>query len=108
MPSITADFRSDQADWYLVKLTHPSHHNKIVFRSLSEKRARDFVERRFPRGEEVYLEHPDGRMESYQHERLDGGLGVEADKWAPFDPATWIPLDSQAPPGETAWADKEG
>lgn len=107
MSNAATDFRSEDAAWYLVKLTHPNHHKKIVFRSLSEARARNFIQNRFPRGEEVFLEHPDGRMESYSHER-QGELGVEDDKWKEFDPNTWIPLDSQTPPGETMWADKEG
>lgn len=94
-------------DFYFVKLTHPKLQDQIVFRSLSEKRAMAFMERRYPRGSEAYLQSPDGTIRSYEHERTDE-MGVEVEPWAEFDPATWAPVDQQAPPGENAWSDKEG
>lgn len=99
--------KPEDLDWYKVRLTHPNHHKKVVFRSVSEKRARDFVQRRFPRGSEAYLESPDGTTEHYEHER-QGHMGTDMDQWQPFNPDEWIPPDTQAPPGETAWSDKEG
>src|SRR5215475_337474 len=78
-----------------------------LFSSVSEKRARAFITNRFPRGEEAYLETPDGKFESYQHERT-GPYGEDADQGQPFDPDAWLPPAEQAPPGESAWADVEG
>lgn len=97
----------EDLSWYLVKLTHPNHHKKIVFRSVSKMRAESFVERRFPRGSEAYIEFPDGSTHHYERER-QGDMGMDAEAWLPFDPDTWIPPETQAPPGENAWSDKEG
>jgi hypothetical protein len=93
--------------WYKVVLTHPNLNRKVAFRSLSEARARTFIEKRFPRGSEAHLELPDGSTESYEQERV-GEQGIEEDKWGPFDPDSWMPVDQNAPPGENAWSDKEG
>lgn len=98
---------SDSFDWYLVIATHPSLNKRVMFRSVSEKRARQFLVNRYPRGSEAYLKKPDGTFEHYEHER-QGEFGSDADGWADFDPDSWIPPDTQAPPGETAWSDKEG
>ena len=92
---------------YRVRLSHPHANKRIVFSSVSEKRARRFVANRFPRGEEAYLEAPDGTTEAYQHERT-GPYGEDADQWAPFDPEAYQPPEEAAPPGEAAWADVEG
>ena len=92
--------------WWQVKLSHPQERSKTVFRSVSEERARRFITNRFPRGEEAYLEGPDGKAESYQHERT-GPYGEDADKWAPFDPAAYKPPEQAPAPGESAWADQE-
>jgi hypothetical protein len=93
--------------WHKVVLTHPNHNRKVVFRSLSEARARAFIEKRHPRGSEAFLEMPDGTTQSYEHERT-GEQGIEDDHWKDFDPDSWMPVDQNAPPGEQAWSDKEG
>jgi hypothetical protein len=107
MPSDMSKARSEDLPWIFVKLTHRNHHDRIVFRSLSETRARGFVERRYPRGSEAYLLLPDGSIESYEAER-QGEFGTDIPQWMKFDPASWNPPDQQAPPGETMWSDKEG
>jgi len=93
-------------DWWTVRLSHPQERRKIVYRSVSEKRARRFIANRFPRGEEAYLESPTGTTESYQHERT-GPYGEDADQWAPFDPDKYQPPEEATPPGQSAWADQE-
>lgn len=93
-------------DRYVVKLTHPLERKRTVFSSVSEKRARRFVSNRYPRGEEAYLQLPDGTTESYQHER-EGEHGEDMDQWQPFDPDSWQPPEEAPPPGESAWADVE-
>lgn len=93
-------------DRWKVRLTHPLDHRKTVFSSVSENRARRFIANRYPRGEEAYLEGPDGTTESFQQER-QGPYGEDVDQWAPFDPDSYVPPEEQAPPGESAWADVE-
>jgi hypothetical protein len=90
-----------------VRLSHPNERKRVVFSSVSERRARAHVQNRYPRGEEAYLEGPDGTTESYQHERT-GPHGEDADQWASFDPETYQPPEEQTPPGEAAWADVGG
>jgi hypothetical protein len=90
-----------------VRLSHPIERRKVVFSSVSEKRARAFVSNRYPRGEEAYLEAPDGTTQSYQHERT-GPYGEDAEQWAAFDPDKYVPPEEAVPPGESAWADQEG
>lgn len=92
---------------FKVRSSFPLDQKKVLFSSVSEKRARLFITNRFPRGEEAYLELPDGSTEAYQHERT-GPYGEDAEQWAPFDPASWLPPAEQSPPGESAWADVEG
>lgn len=92
---------------YKVKLSHPLSHRKTVFSTVSERRARAFVSNRFPRGEEAYLESPDGTTESYQEERA-GPFGEDMDKWQAFDPDAYKPPEEQDPPGQSQWADVEG
>lgn len=98
---------SPPTDRFKVRLSHPNERRKTVFSSVSENRARRFIVTRFPRGEEAYLEKPDGSAESYQHERT-GPYGEDADQWAPFDPDAYQPPEEASPPGESAWADVEG
>jgi hypothetical protein len=74
----TAPVKASDLDWYKVRLTHHIHNRKVLFRSVSEKRARKFVENRFPRGSEAYLELPDGSEEHYEHER-QGEMGTDVE-----------------------------
>jgi len=94
-------------DRWRVRLSHPHENKRVVFSSVSERRARNFVRNRFPRGEEAYLEAPDGTTESYQNERT-GPHGEDADQWDAFDPETYVPPEEAPPPGEAAWQDVEG
>jgi hypothetical protein len=98
--------KPDTPERFQVRLSHPGERKRVVFSSLSEKRARKFVQNRFPRGEEAYIEMPDGSFESYQAER-EGPHGEDMDQWTPFDPESWTPPDETPAPGESAWADVE-
>jgi len=102
--SVPAD--GPPTDRWRVRLSHPRDNRRTVFSSISESRARRFVANRFPRGEEAYLEGPDGYTEAYQHER-QGPYGEDVDQWAPFDPDAYIPPEDVIPPGQDAWADVE-
>ena len=94
-------------DRWVVKLSHPLDHSKQVFSSVSEKRARRFIQNRYPRGSEAYLVGPDGTTESYEAERT-GPYGEDMDQWGEFDPASYRPPEEAPPPGESAWGDVEG
>lgn len=114
-PPTDADVSGDTANGnsgppserYKVKLSHPLSHAKTVFSTVSERRARAFIQNRYPRGEEAYLQLPDGSFESYQAERA-GPYGEDMEPWAPFDPDAYKPPEEQDPPGQSAWADVEG
>lgn len=93
--------------FFKVVLTHPIHHSRVVFRSISEKRAVTWLENHFPRGSEAHLVAPDGTIRSYEAERR-GENGADAPQWAGFDPSEWLPVDQAPPPGDSEWADKEG
>lgn len=94
--------------WWKVRCTHPINNNRTVFRSLSERRARDWLVKRCPRGEEFHLESPDGILYSYNENRLNDD-GSDADVWGIFDPEEWAPPgNSTPPPGSAGWPDQEG
>jgi hypothetical protein len=99
--------KPDGPAWFRVRLTDPVHMGQTLFRSVSESRAKAFIERRFPRGSEAYLETPDGDTFSHEYERT-GDKGADADRWAPFDPSEWVRPSQSEPPGQDAWADREG
>ena len=103
----TVTATAEKPKWNLVKATHPMLHGKILFRSVSEQRARDFVQNRYPRGSEAYLQTTDGKTLHYEAERT-GAQGQDVELWQPFDPDAWTPQDQAPPPGQDEWADKEG
>jgi hypothetical protein len=98
---------ADAPQFWSVRSSFPIDRKRRLFRTISEIRARAFIERRFPRGEEAYLESPSGVIESFHAER-QGEHGEDASAWAPFDPDTWVPPTEQEPPGQSAWGDVEG
>jgi hypothetical protein len=106
MATAKDDAPSPPTDRWKVRSSFPTDRKRILFSSVSEARARRYVANRFPRGEEAYLEAPDGTTEAYQHER-SGPYGEDADQWAAFDPDSWTPPAEQEPPGQSAWADVE-
>lgn len=100
---------ADFDNFYRVRLTHPTHNNKTVFRSLSDTRAKRYVETHFPRGSEAYLEHPDGSKFHFEYERTDP-KGGDVDQWQPFNQEDWVPpesLNAGAVPANE-FADREG
>jgi len=104
---MATETKEDSPQFYRVRQTHPTHNRRVVFRSVSESRAKDFVANRFPRGSEVYLENPDGSTHHYEAERA-GDKGQDVDKWQPFNPEDWVVPAEAVVPGQDAWADKEG
>lgn len=99
---------ASKPEFWRVKATHPMLHGRVMFRSVSENRARQWLMNHCPRGSEMHLEGPDGSTHSYEAERA-GENGADADRWdANFDPDSWTPVDQNEPPGDSIWADKEG
>jgi hypothetical protein len=94
--------------YYKVRVSHPVSNKRTVFRSINEKRARTWLMNHNPRGEEFYLEHPDGSTESYVLGRQDEDTGDELEHWQPFNPEEYLPPEMQAPPGDSGWPDLEG
>lgn len=110
MPAAQADKAENDATelkFWRVLSSFPTDMDRVLFRSISERRARAWLERHCPRGEEMHLKGPDGKFESYVSER-SGPRGEDMDPWQTFDPKSWRPPAEQEPPGDTAWADMEG
>lgn len=93
--------------FWTVRLTHPDHHDRIKFRSISERRARLWLVNHCPRGSEMHLISPDGDREHYEAERA-GENGIDDELWKDFDPSEWVPASYGEPPGDSEWADREG
>ena len=91
-----------------VRVSHPVSNKRVVFSSISERRARQWLMNRAPRGEEMYLESPTGDTESYVIDRREGDYGEEVDEWQAFDPDAYNPQDVSVPPGTAGWPDVEG
>lgn len=97
----------DKPRFFRVVLTHPGLNGRTVFRSVSERRAKEWLQNHYPRGSEAHLVTPDGDTHHYEAERA-GERGADAEQWQPFDPSTWIPVEQSAPPGQDEWSDTEG
>lgn len=91
---------------FRVRLTHPAERKRTVFSTVSEGRARTYLQNHYPRGTEAYLEHPDGTTESFENER-QGENGGDADPWGAFDPETYTPPEETETPAGTDWGDRE-
>lgn len=81
--------------------------DRVLFSSVSKKRAMAHIERTCPRGSHHFLLSPDGTMESYEHERLTGGpQGEEYDSaWAPFDRDAYQTPELVTVNAHDPWAD---
>jgi hypothetical protein len=97
----------DKPDFFRVVATHPNLNGRTFFRSVSEKRARAWLEVHYPRGSEAHLVTPDGDTHHFEAERA-GERGADIEQWQPFDPSEWVPTEQAPPPGQDAWSDAEG
>lgn len=102
-----ADDVAPKAGYWKVRVSHPQSNKRTVFRTMSESRARTWLINRSPRGEEFYLESPDGTTESYVDVRHNTD-GSDAPQWTPFDPQDYVPPGEAVPPGDAGWPDIEG
>jgi hypothetical protein len=80
--------------------------DRVLFRSVSEKRARGWLETHAPRGGDILLSKPDGTYESYEQERT-GDKGADVDQWQAFDPADYTRPEQASEVAPDEWADVE-
>jgi hypothetical protein len=106
-PTASKSTKTPGPEFNKVVLTHPSHMGRVVFRSVSEQRARTWLQNHCPRGSEMHLQLANGNTEHYEQERR-GENGTDAEQWQSFDPESWVPVEQAVPPGDSEWADKEG
>lgn len=97
----------EKPQFFKVVATHPHLNDRIFFRSVSERRARAWLEAHYPRGSEAHLVTPDGETHHYEAERT-GERGADVEQWQPFDRAEWTPVEQAPPPGQDEWSDTEG
>lgn len=80
------DARTSAPERYKVVVSNKMNGDRVLFSSVSEKRARKYVEEHCPRGSHFFVLSPDGSMSSYEHERHSGGpQGEDVEVWQPFD-----------------------
>jgi hypothetical protein len=80
--------------------------DRTLFSSVSEKRARKYVEDHCPRGQHFFVLAPDGSMWSYEHERLSGGpQGEDVEAWQEFDRDAYQAPDLAPVNTNDPWAD---
>jgi hypothetical protein len=89
---------------YKVVVSNNMAGDRVLFSSVSEKRAKAWIEGHCPRGSHFFLLGPDGVMSSYEAER-SGVQGEDAEQWAEFDrdayqAPTLTPVNTNDP-----WAD---
>lgn len=89
---------------YKVIVSNNMAGDRVLFSSVSEARAKAWIEGHCPRGSHFFLLAPDGKMQSYEAERT-GAQGEDVDQWAEFDrdayqAPTLAPVNTNDP-----WAD---
>lgn len=89
---------------YKVIVSNNMAGDRVLFSSVSENRAKAWIEGHCPRGSHFFLLAPDGSMSSYEAERT-GVQGEDAESWAAFDRDEYqapslAPVNSNDP-----WAD---
>jgi hypothetical protein len=106
MQADAATTKAEKPKFYMVKVSNPVSNGRIVFRSVSQKRAMAWVEAHCPRGSEFYLEAPNGDIMSYEQERT-GEKGTDVDQWAEYDPSQYVSPELNVPGQADAWSDAE-
>jgi hypothetical protein len=89
---------------YKVIVSNNMAGDRVLFSSVSKKRAMAWIEGHCPRGSHFFLQSPDGSAQSYEAER-SGFQGEDAETWADFDrdayqAPTLAPINQNDP-----WAD---
>jgi hypothetical protein len=91
---------------FKVIVSNKLSNDRTLFSSVSEKRARLYVENRCPRGQHFFVLAPDGSMSSYEAERLTGGpQGEDVEAWQDFDRDAYQAPDLSPVNSNDPWAD---
>jgi len=93
-------------DRYRVIVSNNMAGDRVLFSSVSQKRAQKYIEDKCPRGQHFFLLAPDGSMSSYEAERLTGGpQGEDVEAWQPFDRDAYQAPDLSPVNTNDPWAD---
>ena len=80
--------------------------DRVLFSSVSQSRAKQWIEDHCPRGSHFFLLAPDGSMSSYEAERATGGpRGEDLETWQPFDRAAYQAPELAPVNAHDPWAD---
>jgi hypothetical protein len=91
---------------YKVIVSNSLAGDRVLMSSVSEKRARNYVEQKCPRGQHFFVQSPDGTMSSYEQERLTGGAqGEDVEAWQDFDRDAYQAPDLSPVNTNDPWAD---
>jgi hypothetical protein len=91
---------------YKVIVSNSMAGDRVLYSSVSEKRARKYVEDKCPRGQHFFVLSPDGSMSSYEQERLTGGpQGEDVEAWQSFDRDAYQAPDLSPVNSNDPWAD---
>jgi hypothetical protein len=106
--AMQADFKPANgapARWKVI-VSDPNANGRTLYSSVSEGRAKQWLENHCPRGQHFCLVGPDGSMFSYEHERLTGGpQGEDVEAWQPFDQAAYSSPELNPVNTHDPWAD---
>jgi hypothetical protein len=93
-------------DRYKVVVSLKTAGDRVLFSSVSQKRAMKWIEDHCPRGSHFHLLMPDGTTMSYEHERHTGGpQGEDIEAWQPFDRDEYQAPDLMPVNTNDPWAD---
>jgi hypothetical protein len=91
---------------YKVIVSNKMAGDRVLYSTVSEKRAKKFIEDRCPRGQHFFLLAPDGSKSSYEQERLTGGAqGEDVEAWQDFDRDAYQAPDLSPVNTNDPWAD---
>lgn len=100
------DAKASAPQRYRVVVSNKTTGDRVLFSSVSQKRAQKYIEDHCPRGSHFFLLAPDGSMSSYEHERLTGGpQGEDVEAWQPFDRDAYQAPDLTPVNTNDPWAD---
>jgi hypothetical protein len=98
--------KADEPIRYRVIVSLKTAGDRVLFSSVSQKRAKRWIEDHCPRGSHFFLSCPDGSMLAYEHERHSGGpRGEEIDPWQEFDRDAYQQPELAPVSSHDPWAD---
>jgi hypothetical protein len=80
--------------------------DRVLFSSVSQSRAKKWIEDHCPRGSHFFLQGPNGESLSYEHERHTGGpQGEDVEVWQDFDREAYQAPTLEQVNSADPWAD---